>query len=279
MKGTIPQAKPLLEVLRTARAFLDDIPMQASAAGLSIAGMDPAKIIMLQAEMDAAEFDDWHTDGKEHPGTGKDNLKILDRIKADSQMSIETRNNVLIITAQTKGKTAEYNAPLWDITKEETKGIKLPPGAEFTIHTKALKDILGKMAVAGEHFTVIARPGDDKLYFTNQIGPRKADHRVETKVDREHTIGEGKKAQPVLAGIEVKAGAMTTYLIAEVEKFLEYASDYVQATFATNEPLKLVKKPSDLTTITLYLAPHIEEIRATEETGTEQKEIEEEEEE
>jgi len=284
MKGTISEAKPLLEILRTARAYLKDIPIQADSKGLSIVGLDPANIVLVKAEIDAAEFDDWQADQKEAIGIARDNLRMLDRIKAANQMSIETKDGVLHITTEIEGRTIEYTSPLWatdyagpryESGQKAAVGIKIPPGAEFTIHTKVLKDILGKMEVAGEHYTIIARPNDNKLYFTNQIGPQKPDKRVETKVDQEHKIGKGKGEQPVLPEIKVEQGAMTTYLIADTSRFLEHADDYINIAYATNHPLKLVKRPSDLTSITMYLAPHIEEIRATEATETEQEEEEE----
>jgi len=262
IEATMEEAKPILEALRTARNYLTEVKIQATKKGLYIREMDISRVNMVAVDIPRECFLEWKV---EEEGERAIDLElgyaILPRIRAKDAIRLEATNDTLKTTLE-RGINREtcYTTRFILPRKGEYKEPEIPPDAEFYIDTKQLKDILKKViATDNQDVTIIARPSDKSIYFTNQFGGKK--HRkIEVKLSQDTIIEAGtSKARPVLKDVNIPKGAMSTYLVEYLLKAVENAKGYVKITYATNAPMRIESQPEEGVRITVYTAPKVEE--------------------
>lgn len=259
MKARLYEAKPLLELLRTAKAYLEEMQIEATPTGLKVSQLDPPRIVMVQAAIEEPEFNEYESDEQEKIGLLLSRMSILNRIKARDDLTIETKSNAVTLTIRREGREIEYTQTMVETTPHSAK-VKVSEDATFQIDRDELKSILNKMGAADDtSFTIIARPTDRKLYFTNTFEAKKGERKIEVKLDETMQIPVKKdQTRPVIQDMQMPKGAMSTYLTDTVQKAIEHADQYVKITLATNQPMKIEKTPGEHTTITIYIAPKVE---------------------
>lgn len=176
MKLKTEEVKRLNNWIGTLSGTIEKVTFRVDNDGLRQRSRDPAHICMINFEMDKSDFSYLQVKGKEEVFTvdSTDLSQILGRLKKRDEISLESTDSQLVITAEDGGKK-EFSIPLLTKKLEEEQDLsQLTFDARADITISSLRDELKNVALMGEHVGFKIENDELTIYSTEGQGEYKS---------------------------------------------------------------------------------------------------------
>jgi len=232
------------------KAMNDELTLRCDDSGISVLGMDPSHVAMIDSKIKATFFEAY-----EAPEEGMITLnmlelsKFLDRIDKDEMVKIthDAQQAKLVIATRKGGRSRRFTLPIMEpLDEEEVPKPKIFYKSEGRILTQSVDSAIKDADLVSEAIKIAFRDDMLQLHAHGDLG------------DAENEYEKGSDELLEFKSEEDSVANFTLSYLKDMFGQLKNLSEVVTLHLSTGMPLKIEVTPNDLNLeITLYLAPMI----------------------
>ena len=246
-EATFSQAAIWKRCIDAISTLIEEGVFTASPSKIRFSSMDPARISMVDFELEAEAFASYEVDSEKTIGVNLEDMnKMLRRARPGDRLrlSLDEQNNRFVITVEGISVTT-FSIPLLDLGESSTPTPQIPFTASIRMEAGVFAEALKDVGIVGDHVTLRATPDFLRLEGESDV------ESVNVRLNRE---SEG------MANMEVKEECKAMYIISYIQNMLRAAepTDIVEFEFGQDLPLKLTV-PLEGGRISFLLAPRVED--------------------
>lgn len=251
MKARISEARPIVDILNTAKQFVEEVTITATPESIKISQMDTPKISLVRAEIKKEAFTEYDAETEEEFTIPLENTTKTLRKK--EMLEIETERGMFTLrTISSKGEVEYRTNQLQAIKQEDPE--EIPTDTTIEVDAKILYNAVRNIsATEAGTATIIIRPSKEAVYITNQFSNPK--RKSETLLTPEQ---ETKNDKPVIQKIETEKGVLNHYIASQLESALKNIKGYARIEMGKSTPI-LITDLEDKYHLNVLLTPRLED--------------------
>jgi proliferating cell nuclear antigen len=242
MKITYPSAKGFSKALEVVWNIVDEGTFKLSKEGMKLLAMDPSQISMIVFIMPKELFSDFSI-ATESKNVGLDLAyikSILKTAKQNESITLEEKENKLLITFKSQKSKRQFVVPLLDLGEGPTKEPAIEYNNHAVIKTAVLESIVNDASLASHYVKIIIKDSELEMHAKSETGEANA------------TFEKGEDLIDIKAEGTAKALYPVKYL-SDIIKSIPKDSE-IKLFIETDKPLKL-ETSIEGAKIRYYLAP------------------------
>ncbi len=243
-----PDAKTFKTMVDSLSKILDEASFKITRDGVSVVGMDPARVALIRVEIPYESFLELEVSEDRdsvEAGFNMDVLKdMLKRGKKGDVVEFRVADDKILVVVE--GKVLKrYLVPNLEVVSEAPEEVKLEHDVEAVVLGDVLKKALRDAEVVGD---VVEFEADEERLVIRGRGEGRA--RAETILTRETTA---------LIDLQVKRPAKSLYDIQYLKNVVALTgiAEAVEVKFSSEKPLELVFRSPEGSRIMYLLAPSV----------------------
>lgn len=240
MKLTLAETKLLKDSVTIISDLVTEVRFQVKKDALELIAMDPANVAMVVYKLLSSAFVEYTASNEQIAINLNDLKQVFRRIKPADTLTLETKDNKLLITLKGTSKR-EFSLSLIDLEEREQKVPDLKFNAEITTRADIFSSAIEDADIIGES---VALEADKQFCVSSSSDLSKA--RIEIEADDDTKITASK--------------SRAKYSIEYLKKMITAGKlcDDVSVKFSDNYPLQLEYKLIDKMSLTFILAPRVD---------------------
>jgi proliferating cell nuclear antigen len=243
MKLTLAEPKYLKESISIISELVNEARFKITHNAIELVAMDPANVAMVIFKLLSSCFTEYNVEEEQEINLNLGNLKqVLRRIKPNDILTLELKNNKLIVTLKGKS-TRTFSLPLIELEDKEQR----VPELAFPVHIKTTTSILND---AIEDVEIVA----ESVAF--EAMPKKFSIMAEGDLSHAHVEINADATTKIEAPEKIKA----KYSIEYLKKMIAGSKIANEVTIQFNKdyPLRLDFVEMDKVLLSFILAPRVE---------------------
>lgn len=246
-EATLSQAAVWKRCVDAISTLIEEGIFSVGQSKVSFNSMDPARISMVDFELNSEAFETYNLDAPKNIGLNLEDMnKMLRRARPGDRlrMTLDEQTNRFVMTFEGISVTT-FSIPLLDLGETSSHNPEIPFTATVRMEAGVLSEALKDVGIVGDHVTLRATP--DFL-------------RLEGESDVESVNVRLNKQSEGVAHMEVKEECRSIYIISYIQNMLKAAetTDIVEYEFGQDLPLRLTV-PLEGGKISFLLAPRVED--------------------
>lgn len=237
--------KDYVNLLKTVN---EELTMHVDEEGISVSGMDPSHVAMIESKIKAGFFEVFEPSEKLITVNLAEFSKFLDRIDKDegAKINYEVDKAKLTILTKKGGRRRRFSLPILEPLDEEVPKPKIFFKSEGRILTRSVNTAIKDADLVSEHV---------KIQFTKDV------MMIEATGDIGSAHNEFEKGADELLQLKSEEDSSATFTLSYLKDLLtrlEGLADVVTISLSNDMPVKIEAEPSDPNLeISLFLAPCI----------------------
>jgi proliferating cell nuclear antigen len=246
-EATLAQAAVWKRCIDAISTLIEEGVFSANPNQIRFNSMDPARISMVDFELNSETFETYQIDAPKNIGINLEDMnRMLRRARPGDRltMTLDEQTNRFVLTFEGVSLTT-FSIPLLDLGDTASVIPDISFTATVRMEAGVLSEALKDVGIVGDHVTLKATP--DFLRFEGESDVES----VNVRLDKQ---SEG------VAHMEVKEECRSIYIISYVQNMLKAAetTDIVECEFGQDLPLRLTV-PLEGGKISFLLAPRVED--------------------
>jgi proliferating cell nuclear antigen len=240
------EAKVFKEMVDGVSKILDEGVVVITSEGLTLRGMDPARVALIEIEVPAAsllEFDLVEGVDRVEMGVNIETLvSVVKKSKKGDQLEVRVKDDRILFKVE--GVVVKrYLLPNLEVAAELPEEVKLEHDARATVIADVVKKALKDAELVGD---IVEFEATEEFFAIRGVGEARS--RMEARLTPD---------MPALLSLEVTSPATSRYDIGYLKKVLNLTkiAESIDIGFSSDKPLEIVFKSPDGSKVRYILAP------------------------